>query len=157
MLLEPLGLWKVCPTVLTTYSIGKQLSFQWKQYAHSGKDKGVSRSGVSAPSGTNSMAFKRPQQETNRNWFQLYSWFNAWLYWWVTQWRTCPLRLANHLENIGPCEYPVTLYEYRPTVTLFLKSKQRSSLKNRITAWWPISSILLSDDPLVEAKHHLLK
>lgn len=65
--------------------IEKQLSFQWERYAHRGKDKEVSRSGVSAPSGTNTRPFKRPHRETRGNWFQLYSWSNAWLCWRVTQ------------------------------------------------------------------------
>lgn len=128
--------------------IERQLSFQWERYAHRGKDKEVSKSGVSAPSGTNTRPFERPHRETRGNWFQLYSWSNAWPGWRVTQWWTCPLKLGNHLEDMATCEWPITLDEYCTTITLFHTSKHLEVIQ---------CSYCVSDDLFVGAGPHLLK
>ena len=128
--------------------IEKQLSFQWERYAHRGKDKEVSRSGVSAPSGTNTGPFGRPHRQTRGNWFRLYSWSNAWLGWRVTQWWTCPLKLGNHLEDMATCEWPITLDEYCTTKTLFHTSKHLEVIE---------CSYFMSDDLFVGAGPHPLK
>lgn len=47
--------------------IEKQLSFQRERYAHRGKDKEVSRSGVSTPSGTNTGTLRKaPQRDQGK-------------------------------------------------------------------------------------------